>query len=162
MRSLNPPATVSPGRTYTNKPLLYRGSRSAEVMEVQKLLAHWQIYSGPFDGVFNATVENTIKAFQHRVFLPEDGVVGSQTWQALYTGSPVDLPTLSLGSQGDEVRLLQSVLRLTRDYLEPNWVDGDFGAATQQAVVTFQRRYGLVADGTVGPSTWYMLSKFPH
>lgn len=33
-------------------------------------------------------------------------------------------------------------------------VDGAFGGYTEQAVLTFQRNYGLSADGSVGPNTW--------
>jgi hypothetical protein len=32
--------------------------------------------------------------------------------------------------------------------------DGDFGPITEEAVIRFQRAYGLVIDGKVGPETW--------
>ncbi len=37
-------------------------------------------------------------------------------------------------------------------------VDGDFGRATEAAVISFQREMGLVADGIVGEQTWIALS----
>ena len=39
-------------------------------------------------------------------------------------------------------------------------MDGIFGGQTRQAVIAFQRRYGLVPDGIVGPATWAYLERF--
>jgi N-acetylmuramoyl-L-alanine amidase len=35
--------------------------------------------------------------------------------------------------------------------------DGSFGAATRDAVIAFQNKFGLTPDGIVGPSTWHRL-----
>lgn len=43
------------------------------------------------------------------------------------------------------------------DRLPEITVDGIFGPATDNAVRTFQREYGLTVDGIVGRSTWYRL-----
>ena len=56
-----------------------------------------------------------------------------------------------VGSKGSEVRTIQTKLK--------NWgyyfgnVDGDFGTKTKEAVVSFQRKNGLVVDGIAGPAT---------
>jgi hypothetical protein len=52
----------------------------------------------------------------------------------------------------DEVRYLQSVL--TRYDAATVKVDGVYGPETVAAVKDFQKRYGLVVDGIVGPHTW--------
>lgn len=55
------------------------------------------------------------------------------------------------GSRGDEVRKIQQKLK--------NWgyysgeVDGIFGSQTRAAVVYFQKKNGLTADGIAGPAT---------
>ncbi len=59
------------------------------------------------------------------------------------------------GSEGPEVRMLQMLLEKTG--LSPGPIDGIFGPATHGAVVQFQVRRGLDADGIVGPKTWTAL-----
>jgi Putative peptidoglycan binding domain/Heterokaryon incompatibility protein Het-C len=69
-------------------------------------------------------------------------------------------PVLRRGSRGERVRFLQ---RLLNDWLAnppgraPLVLDGIFGPRTQAAVVAFQRRNGLPADGIVGSRTWNAL-----
>lgn len=70
------------------------------------------------------------------------------------TGGTVDkpeakLPTLSRGSTGVNVEVLQHALGF-----ETSEVDGIFGKQTELAVIEFQKRNGLDPDGVVGPLTW--------
>ncbi|HIK44066.1 MAG TPA: peptidoglycan-binding protein [Leptolyngbyaceae cyanobacterium M65_K2018_010] len=62
---------------------------------------------------------------------------------------------LQLGAEGEPVKQLQSRLAQLGLYSDP--VDGVYGAATAQAVATFQQRQGLPVDGVVGPQTWQVL-----
>lgn len=57
--------------------------------------------------------------------------------------------TLSLGSEGRQVELLQSSLGIK--------VDGIFGAETEAAVRAFQQSRGLTVDGVAGPKTFSAL-----
>lgn len=59
--------------------------------------------------------------------------------------------TLTLGSRGERVALIQQRLKDWGDYAGA--VDGVFGRGTYNAVVRFQRRNGLRADGQVGRKT---------
>ncbi|MDF2547990.1 MAG: spore cortex-lytic enzyme [Anaerosolibacter sp.] len=59
--------------------------------------------------------------------------------------------SLSWGSRGTEVRQVQTKLKQWGYYT--GVVDGVFGAGTYRAVVQFQRKNGLTADGKVGPAT---------
>lgn len=57
---------------------------------------------------------------------------------------------LRLGARGDDVRELQTQLHDLGYSLRP---DGDFGSATRDAVMKFQRNHGLPSDGIAGPLT---------
>ncbi len=67
------------------------------------------------------------------------------------------METLLLGSTGPNVKLIQSLLR--RLGYDPGPVDGQFGNLTREAVMSFQRDYGLTPDGIVGPETWRIMER---
>ena len=64
-------------------------------------------------------------------------------------------PTVRLGSKGNYVCVAQDALN-TLGY-ETGGLDGVFGSQTRNAVLTFQSRNGLSADGILGPLTWSRL-----
>jgi len=67
------------------------------------------------------------------------------------------LPQLSRGSSGEAVRAAQLLL-IGRGCRCGVWgADGDFGAATQGAVQSFQRGRQLAVDGVIGAETWRAL-----
>ena len=68
---------------------------------------------------------------------------------------PTPLPSLRRGSRGERVAELQR--RLAELGYYTGEVDGQFGTATEQAVMLFQRACGLEADGYVGELTQSML-----
>lgn len=68
------------------------------------------------------------------------------------------LRVLKLGSVGNDVAEAQSVLR--RIGLDPGAADGEFGPKTQRAVQEFQKRFGLMPDGIIGPMTWRILGRY--
>jgi GH25 family lysozyme M1 (1,4-beta-N-acetylmuramidase) len=53
--------------------------------------------------------------------------------------------------RGNDVHFAQSVLAKEGIKLK---IDGIFGRETRGAVMTFQKKHGLVVDGIVGPKTW--------
>lgn len=62
---------------------------------------------------------------------------------------------LKNGSKGSEVREVQRRLKLWGYY--NGSVDGVFGAGTRSAVIAFQKKNGLKADGVVGKATYKAL-----
>lgn len=66
---------------------------------------------------------------------------------------PLGSRLLKDGCEGDDVKLLQEYL-ISLDYNLGKWgADGDFGDATELAVIAFQRASGLDDDGIYGPLT---------
>lgn len=59
--------------------------------------------------------------------------------------------TLRPGSNGPDVEKLQA--RLAELGYPPGNLDGDFGPATESALLAFQHSRGLLADGVAGPRT---------
>ncbi|MBR7100977.1 MAG: peptidoglycan-binding protein [Clostridia bacterium] len=136
----------------------------------------------PVDGVYDQGTENAVKEFQRVFNLTPDGIVGKATWysiQRVYSAvkklndlesegisldeiSNLFLIDLEEGDTGSEVFELQYLLALIGDYNEelPRITpDGIYGANTKDAVLAFQRSYGLNETGTVGFATWDQLYK---
>lgn len=67
------------------------------------------------------------------------------------------MQTISRGSSGPDVRVVQSLLNRIGYNAGP--VDGIFGSRTYQAVTAFQTNNSLVPDGIVGPATWAVLDR---
>ncbi len=61
------------------------------------------------------------------------------------------------GMSGDVVRTYQQYLVFHCLGLPTGFVDGDYGAGTQRAVMAFQAAYGLPIDGVIGPTTALVL-----
>ena len=59
--------------------------------------------------------------------------------------------TVGLGDTGENVKKIQRRL-IQYDYMYGT-ADGVYGEKTRQAVIKFQKKYGLTADGVVGPAT---------
>ena len=70
---------------------------------------------------------------------------------------PINLPVLQRGDKGEVVRAAQFLLNGRGASVGIYGADGDFGPATEAAVLAYQRRNGLEADGIIGPETWAKL-----
>lgn len=128
-----------------------------------------RLVSVTIDGIFGAGTESSVRVFQQVNGLLVDGVVGRQTWDALYEqyisleddidSSANGYPGKSLkrGDTGDSVRRIQfwlSFISSNYSMIPALTVDGVFGAATESAVKAFQTEFGLTPDGIVGATTW--------
>jgi len=66
----------------------------------------------------------------------------------------VELKTLKKGSQGKDVKALQTLLMGYGYSCGSYGADGDFGSATDSALRKYQKAKGLTADGIAGANTW--------
>ena len=86
-----------------------------------------------------------------------EGTAEEKPAESAAEGFTTVFPQLSKGDKGDKVRVLQELLRGKGYDLGTYGADGDFGGVTRGAVVAFQVRSGLSADGIVGKNTWRKL-----
>lgn len=130
-------------------------------------------------GVFNAAMDEQVKAFERFYGLNPDGIVDFRTWQLInqiymdilnnlpegYEGATAALYpgyNLTPGMRNDDVKEFQTYLRVIGQNIEGIPVieaTGYFGSETERAVMTFQRLYGLDPSGIVGSPTWDALAK---
>jgi hypothetical protein len=69
----------------------------------------------------------------------------------------VEVKELHKGSDGKQVRALQTLLIGYGYSCGKSGVDGDFGTNTEKAVKKYQKAVGLADDGVVGTNTWNKL-----
>lgn len=157
---MSPTTQMKSTQAMANKPQLQLGSQGKSVLELEQLLTKLGVYRQPAKGIFNKAVEFSVKLFQFRVFLSPDGIVGQLTWQAVYTGAPVNMPVLKFGSSGKAVATVQEVLKTSNHY--GGKIDGEFSTLTEKAVRAFQKSFGIEANGIVNQETWTALSQIPR
>lgn len=168
-----PAATLSPNALGTVT--LRYGVRSEAVRALQTRLKELGFFSDSVTGYFGTVTRASVRAFQRANGLTADGIVGSATRAKLY-GHTVITPesteqttidpgatvqplgygvlgtqTLKKGMSLEAVRVLQTQLKALGYYT--GTVTGSFGTQTKQAVMDFQRKNGLTADGIVGSAT---------
>ncbi|MBD2464702.1 peptidoglycan-binding protein [Oscillatoria sp. FACHB-1407] len=134
-------------------PELHPWDSGPVVAELQELLqAHG--FQLRIDGDFGSVTEAAVKAFQRLHHLRADGIVGHKTWIALKSSVQAGCRTLKYGHTGVDVYELQGLLQVQGQYIARN---GIFDAATQQAVIAFQKKHRHKETGIVDAITWTTL-----
>jgi peptidoglycan hydrolase-like protein with peptidoglycan-binding domain len=137
------------------------GSSGDDVKRLQRVLARMLLWNpfGPITGVFDASLEASVKDFQQANGLTMDGVVGPATWAKLPSyreGSP----TLQEGSAGPAVAWLQQALSGADVVIQfapyAGEIDGIFGPATATAVQALQSWANAAATGIIDDNTWFI------
>jgi peptidoglycan hydrolase-like protein with peptidoglycan-binding domain/DNA invertase Pin-like site-specific DNA recombinase len=153
------PETAAARTQHGQRPLLAQGAGYAEpqgspaVRRVQRRLRMAKESPGPIDGRFGPLTRAAVIRFQAGHRLAVDGIVGPRTSVSLKRAALL----LAVGAGYDRpagsgrVRALQRGLRNLG--ARPGPADGLFGPRTEAAVLRFQRRQGLPADGQVGAHT---------
>ncbi len=133
------------------------------VRGLQSVLTELALYSGPIDGNFGPETVAGVEKVQRAADLPATGRVDAATLVAIVRAwekgtlperpqpaAPAGPAVLNIGDSGPQVVALQQ--RLATLGYRPGDPDGRFGAATQSAVVAFEKHEGLTRDGAVGPA----------
>lgn len=163
--------------------LLYTGTRGDDVRAVQLQLIDLGYAPGTADGIFGSRTQRAVSAFQQKVGLKADGVVGPKTYDKLeeaaggsgegeapapdVTPAPTQAPSGGDSSGGSSssgtYRNLkvgskgEDVSRVQRQLKALGYfnasVTGGYYSVTRSAVRAFQRDHGLSADGVAGRNT---------
>ncbi|MBM4790843.1 peptidoglycan-binding protein [Streptomyces sioyaensis] len=71
------------GNSSTTSRLVMRNTTGTDAAEVQCLLLRHKLSPGDVDGYFGARTEAAVKRLQRQDHVPDDGIVGEQTWALL-------------------------------------------------------------------------------
>ncbi|MEM6754386.1 MAG: peptidoglycan-binding protein [Cyanobacteria bacterium P01_C01_bin.38] len=158
----------------SGKEVLREGSTGDEVKALQEMFSAYDLQTLTADGYFGRKTKDAVIWFQQNWSLTADGIVGKQTWAALYRHQVHDVPyedrvdaffgklntdtfiklPLNKGDRGRDVLVLQKFLNYVSGSASGILEDGDFGSVTEQTVKHFQQSNGLTVDGCVGMKTY--------
>ena len=132
-----------------------------EIATIQAQLNKKGCSVGTVDGIAGPATYNAVISFQNKNGLTADGQVGPATWDVLFdtiSGGNSYSRILKLTSPlmyGEDIRAVQNKLN-SLGYVAGT-ADDYYGNMTRNAVINFQSKKGLAADGDVGPTTWSAL-----
>ena len=141
------------------------GDEADEIATIQTALTTLKLYTGSITGHYGEKTQAAVQTFQKKYALTSDGIAGDDTIKALYDAAGIDAAgsSASSGSSSGETALLrygsqnEAVRQLQQDLTKLGYytgtVSGHFGSKTEAAVMDFQRKNGLTADGVVGAKT---------
>lgn len=105
---------------------------------------------------FGNMTEQAVKTFQRQNALAQDGIVGSETLNAIMTPS-AKYYAVSKGVEGEDIKRIQNRLYELGYLATADLVTGNFGDTTEAAVIKLQEVNGLNDDGKVGRQTINLL-----
>ncbi|EOD00751.1 peptidoglycan-binding domain-containing protein [Caldisalinibacter kiritimatiensis] len=149
-------------------PIYKKGTRHEDIIQIQKALKEEGVLNirNVTDYYGNLT-ESAVKSFQQRYGLLVDGIAGKQTINKMESLGLIDDSNTSYqasnqivfsksiyekGDRHEEVAYIQKALKKAGTF---NFykITNYYGTITEKAVKDFQRKYGLLVDGIVGPNT---------
>lgn len=132
---------------------VFLGAEGTDVEHIQDRLYELG-YLPNVTSYFGTDTEKAVKEFQKRNGLYDDGNVGAQTREILFSSEAVPL-SFYLGDENDEIMKYQQKL-YDLGYLTTK-PDGKYGNDTVAAVKNLQESNGLIPDGYIGPETKELL-----
>lgn len=164
--------------------VLREGDTGNAVFNLQYYISYLAMYYSTIpavtiDGIYGPATASAVRAVQRTFGLSADGIVGEDTWNALYNaylgivrtvppeyteGAAIPFPgvTLRIGADSEDVRILQEYLNfIAQSYPNIPTVNptGYFGPRTQEAVIAFQNQVGIQPTGVVSAVTWTAIAE---
>ena len=149
---------------------LRKGDTGSAVRALQSALKELGFLSGTVDGKFGSGTEKALNAFQVENEYPETGIADANLQAFLYNGkprnaagkkttvntlAPIDGVEVTLNKTGELVEKIQTRLKELGYYTGS--VSGVYDSATRKAVIAFQKKHNLSADGVAGEVTQIVL-----
>ena len=139
------------------------GVEHNDVKILQRALMIDGVYTeehGEVTSYYGEKTTEAVKAFQTKYDLHADGVAGKNTlakMEALNLFPVLVEEQYKMGMEGQEIQYIQRALK-EEGLLDIDEFTSYYGALTKDAVVNFQKKYGLVADGILGSQSIIQLS----
>ena len=132
------------------------GDSSPVVLRIQERLMEFGYMDNDEPTTFygEATSE-AVKKFQRQMGMTQDGILGTETWDALFSSETPNYKVKN-GDDGDDILQIQRRL-YQLGYLMSDSVTGHFGDKTEEAVKKMQERNGISVDGAVGKESINLL-----
>ncbi|MEH1932448.1 MAG: peptidoglycan-binding protein [Nostoc sp.] len=141
------------------------GRSSLSTQQVRELQVHLRqlgYFKTNPTGKIGAMTREAVIQFQRNYRLPVDGIANAQLLDSVrrastvgYTTQPAGRNYLTVGDQGENVRLVQE--RLSQLGFSNTNPDGLFNDYTRQSVIAFQQSSRLNSTGNVDWQTWQAL-----
>jgi hypothetical protein len=129
--------------------------RGAQVRAIQLALQRQNLLSGPADGIFGPGTGKAIRAFQEQSHLQIDGVVGKNTWNALFQPTADTAPITAMAGAVSWREKLQPYLnRIKDEHASPLGGDCKWKLTKQGVLITGQDLPRTKGDPTTASATW--------
>ncbi len=159
---------ASAGTFAASRPVLRKGMSGSAVKALQINLKKLGYFSAAATGYYGSVTVSAVKKFQKKYKLPTTGVVASLTYSkidALLKPKPKPAPVpekpkpegIQKGNSGEEVIRLQSDLKIL-GYMKVD-PTGEFGPITENALMQFQKKYGIEQHGVADEITLAIMSR---
>lgn len=145
--------------------LYKKGMENKDIKIIQQALKKDGEYNlGKLTTYFGDITEAAVVDFQKKYNLPADGIIGKKTIEKMeelglvsaYNGTGItinsDLKQYKIGIHHEDIKSIQRALSIDGVYTGKEFTTY-FGTVTEKAVKSFQKKYGLTADGVVGLGT---------
>ena len=161
-----PVPTLSPEEDAGGYRILQKGDEGNNVKALQEALIELGYLNGAADGKFGKGTEEAVIAFQQKNNYPATGIMDANIQAYLYTAqvknaggektgvktlSPVEGVSMKKGNKGSAVTALQN--RLIELGFLKGTATGVYDTNTIGAVRSFQRKNGILANGTADAKT---------
>lgn len=143
---------------------LYNGCSGEDVKDLQQRLKDLGYLDDKVDGKFGSNTELALRAFQIKNGMTATGMATQDTYAVLFSVDAIPAngiqadggttsetyTTLKMGATGNAVIRLQQMLSTLKYNV---YINGYYDETTYAAVIAFQQRNGLTADGIAGVLT---------